>query len=49
MPTFAAFYRAINGRDPFPWQARLAAQIAETEKWPVEGRRTDRTGQDSLS
>ena len=36
MPTFAAFYRAINGRDPFPWQARLAAQIAETEKWPVE-------------
>ena len=35
-PTFAAFYRAINGRDPFPWQARLAAQIADTEEWPVE-------------
>ena len=36
MPTFEAFYRAINGRDPFPWQARLAAQVATAEKWPVE-------------
>ena len=36
MPGFARFYRAINGRDPFPWQARLAAQIADTEEWPVE-------------
>ena len=36
MPGFAVFYRAINGRDPFPWQARLAAQIADTEEWPVE-------------
>ena len=37
MPTFAAFYRAINnGREPFPWQARLAAQVAASEKWPVE-------------
>ena len=36
MPTFAAFYQAINGRDPFPWQARLAAQVAATEQWPVE-------------
>lgn len=35
-PGFSAFYRAINGRDPFPWQARLARQIAETEKWPAE-------------
>ncbi len=36
MPTFAAFYRAINGRDPFPWQSRLADQVAGTERWPVE-------------
>ena len=36
MPGFAGFYRAINGRNPFPWQARLAAQIADTEEWPVE-------------
>ena len=49
VPTFAAFYRAINGRDPFPWQARLAAQIADTEEWPVEIGRTDRLGQNSLS
>ena len=34
--TFAAFYRAVNGRDPFPWQDRLARQIAETEAWPAE-------------
>ena len=37
MPPFAAFYRAINnGREPFPWQARLAAQVAATEQWPIE-------------
>ena len=36
MPTFAAFYRAINGRDPFPWQSRLADQVAATERWPDE-------------
>ena len=36
MPGFAEFYRAINGRDPFPWQARLASQLAETEQWPAE-------------
>ena len=36
MPTFTAFYRAINGRDPFPWQARLADQVAATEQWPAE-------------
>ena len=34
MPTFAEFYRAINGRDPFPWQRRLAEQVATTEQWP---------------
>ena len=36
MPTFAEFYRAINGRDPFPWQRRLAEQVATTEQWPPE-------------
>ena len=36
MPDFPEFYRALNGRDPFPWQARLAEQVAATERWPVE-------------
>ena len=41
MPTFAEFYRALNSvpgerRDPFPWQRRLAEQIATTEQWPAE-------------
>ena len=36
MPTFAKLYRALNGRDPFPWQRRLAEQIAATEQWPAE-------------
>ena len=36
MPTFDEFYKAINGRDPFPWQARLAAQVAATGEWPVQ-------------
>ena len=36
MPTFAAFYEAINDRPPFPWQARLAKRVAEGEAWPVE-------------
>ncbi|MDE0100156.1 MAG: type I-U CRISPR-associated helicase/endonuclease Cas3 [Truepera sp.] len=36
MPTFATFYRAINGRDPFPWQSRLASQVSTNEKWPAE-------------
>ena len=35
-PAFAEFYRAINGRDPFPWQSRLAAEVADTESWPAE-------------
>lgn len=35
MPTFAAFYRAVNGRDPFPWQDRLAGLVA-AEGWPAE-------------
>ena len=36
MPAFDEFYRAINGRDPFPWQARLADEVATTERWPSE-------------
>ena len=36
LPAFAEFYRAINGRDPFPWQSRLADQVAQTEEWPSE-------------
>ena len=36
MPPFLEFYRAINNRPPFPWQARLANQVALDEKWPVE-------------
>ena len=36
MPDFPEFYRAINGRDPFPWQARLAQQVAANERWPLE-------------
>ena len=34
-PSFQEWYQAINkGRDPFPWQARLAEQVAETGEWP---------------
>ena len=36
IPSFPEFYRAINGRDPFPWQSRLAEQVAKTEAWPQE-------------
>ena len=36
MPTFAEFYRAINKREPFPWQARLASEVANTDRWPEE-------------
>ena len=36
VPTFTAFYRAINLRDPFPWQRRLADRLAETDEWPAE-------------
>ena len=36
MPAFASFFRAINGHDPFPWQSRLADQVAATEQWPAE-------------
>lgn len=33
-PAFHEWYQAINGREPFPWQARLAVQVAETGEWP---------------
>ena len=36
VPDFADFYRAINGRQPFPWQVRLACRVAETGAWPEE-------------
>ena len=36
MPAFPEFYEAVNGRTPFPWQARLAGQVAERERWPTE-------------
>ncbi len=37
MPDFPAFYVALNGRDPFPWQARLASQVAAREEWSAIG------------
>lgn len=33
---FEDFYRAVNGRSPFPWQARLAARLADGGGWPSE-------------
>ncbi len=30
---FAAFFAAVHGHEPFPWQARLAGQVLETG-WP---------------
>ena len=35
-PTFAEFYQACNGYEPFPWQDRLANNVAETGAWPAE-------------
>ena len=35
-PTFAEFYHACNGHEPFPWQDRLANRVAETGAWPAE-------------
>jgi len=33
MPTFNEFYSAVNQRDSFPWQSRLANDIESTGKW----------------
>ena len=35
-PPFEAFYRALNDREPFPWQARLARKVREDNRWPIE-------------
>ncbi|OAI10311.1 hypothetical protein A1507_21670 [Methylomonas koyamae] len=31
---FDAFFTALHGRPPFPWQSRLAKQLGETGVWP---------------
>lgn len=31
---FAAFFQAVHGVPPFPWQERLLAQLAENRQWP---------------
>ncbi len=35
-PTFPEFYEAFHKRHPFPWQARLARQVAQRDTWPLE-------------
>jgi len=36
-PDFRAFYRAANrGREPLPWQVRLAEGVVTTGEWPRE-------------
>lgn len=34
-PSFDEFYRAVNGREPLPWQRRLAREVAASG-WPRE-------------
>lgn len=36
MPAFAELYQALNARAPFPWQTRLAEQVASNQQWPGE-------------
>lgn len=31
---FDAFFMALHGKPPFPWQARLAKQLGDTGTWP---------------
>ena len=33
-PKFSDWYQSIHRREPFPWQVRLAEQVAETGEWP---------------
>lgn len=35
-PTFGDWYREINGRDPFPWQQRLADTVSTDGRWPEQ-------------
>jgi CRISPR-associated endonuclease/helicase Cas3 len=35
VPSFSEFYRAVHGREPFPWQSRLAGLVAASG-WPSE-------------
>ena len=35
-PPFNAFYEALNGRPPFPWQSRLADHVQRVGAWPKE-------------
>ena len=32
---FAAFYKAVHGYEPFPWQVRLERIVATGEPWPT--------------
>ncbi len=32
---FAAFFQAVHGYAPFPWQSRLAERLLAGERWPV--------------
>ncbi|WP_117198463.1 type I-U CRISPR-associated helicase/endonuclease Cas3 [Nocardiopsis sp. TNDT3] len=34
LPTFTAFFTAVHGHGPFPWQAALADRLLEGEDWP---------------
>ena len=36
VPEFEAFYEAVNGRVPFPWQRRLAQAVASAAQWPED-------------
>ena len=36
MPAFPEFYEALHKRPPFPWQARLAEQVEQEQRWPTE-------------
>jgi CRISPR-associated endonuclease/helicase Cas3 len=32
---FQAFFTAVHGQSPFPWQARLARRVVEMGSWPA--------------